>query len=203
VDGEGGQARALPASSRAGQMGTRLLRTARERGVTPSALPALELAHRLAMEPRVLRLADDHDPLYLHPGRSALILLMDVAEEREEVLAASLLVESEVPDLRVPGPRIEEVMGGALAEAVAAVPGGDDEALAERLLTAAEEVRLIALAERLDHLRHAHLWSDHARRREAHQRAIEVYLPIALRTHAGLARRYQWWSGMFARRYLR
>ena len=183
-------------------MAARLVRTAREAGVAEGEIGGLQLAHALAMEPRLERLDDEHDPHLLHPGRSALVLMLDTAELRAPVLAAALLVESERPDLRLARGRIEQQVGGASAGMVAEVPLPDDEALAELLVTAGEEVRLIALAERLDHLRHAHLWTDLELRRRAHVQAIEVYLPIAERTHPVLARRYAWWCGMFSRRWL-
>ena len=192
-----------PGPTRSQHMAARVLRTAQEMGVAEVGLGALERAHSLAMAPRLENLDDDHDPHFLHPGRTALILLMDVGEARTDVLTAALLVESERPELKVPLARVREALGEAVAERVAAVPLPDDEELAERLVTADEEVRLIALAERLDHLRHAHLWSDLERRRSAHRSALEVYAPVAERTHPALARRYAWWCDMFARRHLR
>jgi (p)ppGpp synthase/HD superfamily hydrolase len=63
-------------------------------------------------------------------------------------------------------------------------------------------VQRIALAERLDQLRHAHLWPDPERRRRAHQEALSVYSPLAERASPKLARRYAWWCSMFARKYL-
>ena len=55
---------------------------------------------------------------------------------------------------------------------------------------APEEVQRIALAERLDHLRHAHLWTDRARQRAAHDVALRIYAPVAERVHPTMARRY-------------
>ena len=90
-----------------------------------------------------------------------------------------------------------------VAERVARVPLPDAEDLAERLLLAEPDVQLIALAERLDHLRHAHLWHDVEARRAAHASAARVYARIAERVHPTLARRYRWWCDMFERNYLR
>ena len=190
-------------AERAAQMAARVTRTAAEAGVTSQRLPMLELALDLAMNRRLETIPDEHDPLLLHPGRSALILLMDAGETRVDVLAAACLVESEMEEMRSPPARVREELGAVVATRVEAVPAADAEDLAERLVVAEEEERLIALAERLDHLRHAHLWMDGARRRHVHARAREVYLPIAERTHPTIARRYQWWCEMFSRRHLR
>jgi hypothetical protein len=62
-------------------------------------------------------------------------------------------------------------------------------------------VRLLALAERLDHARHLHL-REPAVRAGFHRSVGEIYLPIAHRTHPRLARRYDWWWRMFRRRFL-
>ena len=183
-------------------MADRLVRTARRVGTPEEALGLVERGHALAMGPRLQRLEDDHDPDFLHPGRTALVLLLDVEEARPEVLAAALCVESERAELRVSVAGVAEVLGEAVAEMVAGVPLPDAEDLAELLVTADDDVRRIALAERLDHLRHAHLWNDPVRRRKAHAGAESVYLPVAERTHPTLARRYRWWCGMFGRRYL-
>ena len=67
-------------------------------------------------------------------------------------------------------------------------------------MVAAEPVRLVALAERLDHLRHAHLRQDLGAAREAWERASRVYLPVAERTDRTLARRYASWCRTFPRR---
>lgn len=181
-------------------MGTRVVRTARERGVEEAGLDLLERMHRTAMRPRDERASDSHDPDYLHPGRSALILLQDVDETDPLTLATTLVLDSRCrewspSDVEIEDPRVRELRR--------AVPlsGADD--LAERLVVGDERVRRIALAERLDHLRHAHLWSDREQRRSAHEEAVAVYAPVADRTHPQLARRYAWWCRMFGARHLR
>jgi (p)ppGpp synthase/HD superfamily hydrolase len=170
-------------------------------------LALLERAHALAMEPRLGAGLDDHDPDFLHPGRTALILLLDAAETRAEVLAAAMLAETRRRELRVDLARVREVLGAGpgadVAERVAAVPLPDAADLAERLLLAEREVQLVALAERLDHLRHAHLWRDLEEKRDAHASAVQAYAGIADRVHPTLARRYRWWCEMFERNYLR
>lgn len=197
------------AAARARAMGERVLRTAREVGTPEAELPLLERAYALAMAPRLDARLGSHDPHLLHPGRSALILLLDTAEVRGAVLAAAMLAESERPELGASAARareglMEREVGAAAAEAALAwaaeVPMPGDEDLAERLVVADEEVQRAALAERLDHLRHAHLWGDPERARSAHARAVEVYLPVAERVHPVLARRYLWWCEAFARK---
>jgi len=185
-------------------MELRLERAAKKAGVPGEGLELLARAHTLAMEPRRTRLGGQRHPDFLHPGRSALILLLDAAVAEPLLLAGATLAESEREDLRVPGGRIAAALGEAVAGFVTGlpspVPDGPD--LMELLVTAEDGARLVALAERLDHLRHAHLWTDLAARRAAHAQAVEVWAPVAARTHPRLADRYRWWIGMFSRRHL-
>lgn len=80
-------------------------------------------------------------------------------------------------------------------------PRTDPDTLLERLVTAPEPARLVALAERLDHARHLHL-GDRAAWAGVHRETCEIYLPVAERTHDVLARRLRWWCGTFAERFL-
>jgi len=187
---------------RSDHMAVRLSRTVRELGGGEDVAAFVGLAHRAAMAPRVRVIEDDHDPDFLHPGRSALVLLLDLGDLRPAVLAAAMSLDSERPELALPVALVREVLGNEVEELVAGVPLPGDEALAEKLVTADDLVRRVALAERLDHLRHAHLWPDPERRRRAHARAVAVYAPVAARTHPALARRYAWWCRMFERRHL-
>lgn len=186
---------------RGAAMAASVVRAARTLGVGLDGLARLSRAHALAMEPRVAALDDDHHPLFLHPGRSLLVLLRDVGCGDVTLLAAAALAESEDAPFRVQHDSIRAAVGGDAAELVAALPISGDEDLAERLVTAPEPVRLVALAERLDHLRHAHLREADARwRRSVHDEAEAVYRPVAHRTHARLAQRYDHWCRTFARR---
>jgi (p)ppGpp synthase/HD superfamily hydrolase len=187
-------------------MAERVLRTARETGATAAELPLLGRAHALAMEPRLRQSVGAHHPDLLHPGRTALILLLDTAERRAGVLAAALLAESERPELAAARHDVVRELGPEGAEAVAvldALPDPRSDDLAESLLLAPEDVQRVALAERLDQVRHAHLWNDPERARAAHRKAVDVYAAIAERVHPKLARRYDWWCAMFERNYLR
>jgi hypothetical protein len=98
---------------------------------------------------------------------------------------------------------LEDARGREVAGLLREVPLPDAEDLAERLLIADPAVQLIAVAERLDQLRHAHLWNDPARARAAHDLAVRVYAAIAERVDATLSRRYDWWCRMFERKHLR
>lgn len=182
------------------QMGLRVTRTARELGLVESDLERLARAHRAAMAVRNELARDDHDPAYLHPGRSALILLQDVAETDAEVVAAAMVVDSQSPEW-APAPAEIGDPGVATLAGEVPVSGADD--LAERLVVGDDRLRRVALAERLDHLRHAHLWDDFDARRAAHREAEAIYAPVAERTHPVLARRYAWWCRMFGARHLR
>jgi len=99
----------------------------------------------------------------------------------------------------VPGGRIAAELGPALADWVASVPlPGVD--VAEALVTAPEAVRMVALAERLDHCRHAKFWPERADQDRIHGEAMAVYGPVAERTDEALARRFAHWSEAFGRR---
>jgi hypothetical protein len=188
-------------------MAERVLRTARETGAAAPDLPLVADAHALAMAPRLRLGVGPHHHDLLHPGRTALILLLDTGERRADVLAAAVLAESERPELAAQRADVMRSLAGSEADRVLALldalPSAGSEELAERLLLASEEVRLVAVAERLDQLRHAHLWNDLQRARAAHREAVAVYAAIAERVHPKLARRYDWWCAMFERNHLR
>lgn len=191
----------MTTADRGAAMAASVARTARSFGVTPGGLRTLAAAHTLAMEPRVDLLDDDHDPRFLHPGRTALILMRDVGVVEGGVLAAACLVESEEARFRIEADRIRQAVGDEVAEVVAAVPLPLSEALAEELVTAGTTVRLVALAERLDQLRHVHLLgADAAWQAAALEQAQAIYLPVAERTNERLAGRYRHWCRAFARR---
>jgi (p)ppGpp synthase/HD superfamily hydrolase len=177
----------------------RVGRTLEDMALGADDVALVQAAHRLAMEPRRERLGDPHHPDFLHPGRTVLILAVDAGVRDPIVLAAGALLESERADLRVPGERIAAELGAALADWVASVPlpGGD---IAEALVTAPTTVRMVALAERLDHCRHAKFWPERADQDRIHGEAMAVYGPVAERTDEALARRFAHWSEAFGRR---
>ena len=192
----------MGSTDRAARMGRRLEGTALSLGVDPSGLRLVGRAYALAMEPRREALEDDHDPDYLHPGRCAVILMDDLDQTDSKVIAAGSLVETERPELAVDPTRIASDLAVDVADLVSRTPRPGSADLAEALVVEDLSVRLIALVERLDQLRHAHLWADMERKGRAHREAEGVYLPVARRTHPTLARRYAWWCSMFRRRYL-
>lgn len=188
-------------SGRAAQMARSLASTARSHGLGDDEVGALAGAHSLAMTPRVDVLEDDHHPAYLHPGRSALILLRDVGRVDVSVLVVAALHESLDVHLRVGAEELEEHVGPAALEALASIPHPGDERLVERLLMLGPGLSLAALAERLDHLRHLHvradlvdLWPD------SYQEVVEAWLPFARRVHPKLAVRYAHWARTFVKR---
>ena len=184
-------------------MAASIVRTSRSHGVAEQGIDLVSRAHALAMVPRVASLEDDHHPLYLHPGRTVLVLLRDAGVTDAGVLAAAALMESEDAEFRVEAGRVEAEMGRAVLEIVTAVPQADSDTLAEALVGAELSVRLVAVAERLDHLRHAHQREDQAWRDRIHAQAVAVYQPIAERTNERLAGRYRHWRRAFERRFLR
>lgn len=188
-------------SERADLMARSLRATARSRGHDDGALDALDRVHAMAMAARVARLDDDHHPAYLHPGRSALVLLHDVGEVDPVVLVVAMLHESEDPGLRVPYDALVEDVGPAAATALASIPLPGDDRLVERLVGLGPGTALAALAERLDQLRHLHVRPDLADRwADAYEEVVGVWLPFSARTHGTLARRYAHWARTFVRR---
>lgn len=180
-------------------MGRRIVETGRDRGWIDSDLARVEGVHAAAVAVRREAGVGEHDGDYLHPGRSALVLLLDVDERDASVLGAAIAFDSEHPEWTLAGPIAADP---ELAQLVARIPPAGAEDLAERLVVADDRLRRAALAERLDHLRHAHLWTDAAARRRAHEEAVAVYAPVAERTHPMLARRFAWWCRMFGARHL-
>ena len=180
-------------------MGHRVVRHARALGVPQNDLSRISAAHDAALSVRVELADDDHDPRFLHPGRSALVLLIDTEERDPRVLAAAMGIDSENPDW---APDVARFGDDEVRGLIAQIPlaGADD--LAERLWSAEPEACRAALAERLDHLRHAHLWPDLEERRRAHREAVSIYAPMAERTHPKLAHRFAWWCRMFGARHL-
>lgn len=181
-------------------MAASLTRTARTSGVPAAGMRLLAAAHARAMEPRVAVFDDDHHPAYLHPGRTALILLRDVGVAEGALLAAATLVESRDARLRVPLAEVERVAGPEVRAHVASVPLAGAAGLAERLVTLPGDALLVALAEHLDHLRHAHLDPEKRGWPELHAEASAVWGPLAERAHPVLARRYAHWIRTFAKR---
>ena len=154
--------------------------------------PVLE-ANAAALLHRLDVLRDEEHFEALHPSRTMLILLDDCDVVDATVLEAAASVESEHDALRVDDP-------SPLAASVP-LPHAQRERLLEELVIASGEVRLLALAERLDHARHLHL-RDRLEWAAFHASFGAVYLPIAHRTHPRLARRFDWWWRMFQRRFL-
>jgi len=167
-----------------------------------------------AMRHRRQGLPDEDDFRYLHPGRVVLILLSDLEERDPGALEAGALAESRDVALRAEGapPLPQPDWWGASDGGVAASGTGGDEAptpegggpaaapgvlsdeeLLEALVTASPRIQRLALAEALDQLRHAHLWSEARHRARAAALARGVFLPLAGRAHPILERRLGWW----------
>jgi (p)ppGpp synthase/HD superfamily hydrolase len=182
-------------------MAASLARTARTFGVDGPGVALLNQAYALAMAPRVDHLDDDHHPLYLHPGRTALILLRDAGVTEAAVLAAACVTESEDEIFALDEGDVRSALGDEVAGLAAALPRPRGPGWVEDLVSAADHIRLVVLAERLDHLRHAHLRAaGNEWERAVHAEGGAVYLPVAERTNPTLARRYRHWYRMSSRR---
>jgi hypothetical protein len=202
-------------------MGDRLTKAAADLGAGREGVAYILQAYAGAMRLREGRGLSDEDPDFLHPGRTVLILLEDVAEIDPRVLAVGALTESRRDELRLDSERVERLLApsqvrmrstlGDLSEgtqwwrALPPLGWGDvsseahdrerlrDERRLEDLVTAPPPVQRIALAEALDQIRHAHLWSSLEDRRRAVAIARRVMHPLATRVDDVLARRYDWW----------
>ena len=179
-------------------MEARVARTLEDAGLAAADVERVRAAHRLAMAPRRERLGDPHHPDFLHPGRTVLVLVLDTGFRDPVGLAAAALLESEDAELRVPEGRVRAELGDDVAGWLAAVPL-PGEGASEALVLAPEGVRLVALAERLDHCRHVRFRSDRRTQERFLEEAVTVYGPVAERTHLALARRFAHWAGAFAR----
>mgnify|MGYP001061998655 CR=1 FL=1 len=194
-------------TGRAADMAESVLRIAASRGVAEPGLDRIAAALTAALGRRQDRLCDDHDPAMLHPARTALVLLRDADVGDASLLAAGILLETRRPEL-ASGPaawaRLLDDEGVAILQG-APRPGAAD--LAEALVIRAPGPRAVSLVEHLDQLRHLHVETGgaelpgDARRRWDEVR--RVWLPVAERTHAGLARRYRHWVRVFGRRLQR
>lgn len=189
----GGGPRGLP--GRGDRMGDRLDRMLTAGGIHVLQRAQVMAVHRLAMEARDAaldggrlgegRLDDDHDPRYLHPGRTLLVFWEMATEADPPVDRAALvsllpvapLIDSRDPELRPSDARIDarintpihariEERGQDLGERVrrvqeVATAGGtpvpDPSAWLEAVLPEAAGVQVLVLAEAFDHARHLHV----------------------------------------------
>ncbi len=184
-------------------MADRVDRTAVALGVDRSGRDLIGTALGTAMARRVAAIDDDHDPDYLHPGRTVVVLMDDVGLVDPVALAAAGVLDTRRGDLEPSDREVTEHVSAAVTAFRNAVPRPGSDTLLEDLLAGEPIVVLVALAERLDQIRHAHMWGDLAEARTAHQEASEVYLKMAERTHARLAARYTSWCRNFGERYLK
>lgn len=189
-------------ASRAGAMAVRLAETAERLGIDLAGRDLIGAAFDLATARRLGAGLAEHDPDFLHPARTGLILMDDAGVADAPALAAALLAESRDPELR-PAPQTVRELGEEVADLVAALPDPDPvEGLLERLVTAGPTALLIAVAERLDHARHLHL-RPRAEWAAYHATTCAAYASAAARAHPTLHRRLAWWCRTFARRFLR
>ena len=188
--------------SRWEQMADRVDRTAAAAGVDRLGRDLIGMAIEAARAPRLAAIDDDHHPDYLHPGRTAVVLLDDVGLSDPVALAAACLLDTRRGDLEPPDREVTKHVSAAVTAFRSVVPRPGSVTLLEDLLASEPDVVLVALAERLDQVRHAHMWGALTEARAAHQEASEVYLKMAERTHARLAARYTNWCRAFGEGYL-
>ena len=142
---------------------------------------------------------DPEGPVYLHPARTVLILVADAELYDVDALAAAALLETHHPDLAAEASCAPTERAGALLAAVPRPAATDDDELRERLVSAEPEVRLVALAERLDHARHLRQYPE-SEWLPMYRGVRDVYLPVAEWSDRLLGARYRRWATAFARR---
>ncbi len=158
----------------------------------------------IAMAPRRESLTDHHDPAFLHPGRSVLVLLHDVRPLEVESLVLGALHESQEPTLRADPGAVGRALGPEVVDRLAGFPLPGAERIVERLVLLDRTSAVAVLAERLDHLRHLHLGAAIWREWEAvHEEVERAWLPFAHRVDARLSTRFEHWSRVFRRRQAR
>jgi hypothetical protein len=172
------------------RMSRRIRRTLEEAGLEADGVVR---SHEVAMAHRRARLADDHHPHFLHPGRTVLVAVGDAELRDPELLALAPLLDSLHPELAPGGGGVVLPLPlRGLADPDGA-PVPDPDTLLESLVTLDAEPLALVLSEALDHLRHLHLSDDPALQRRVALRTEAVLLPLAGRMGGTLDRRYRWW----------
>jgi hypothetical protein len=188
---------------RAAAMARRLHRAALTTGLARTDADLIVRCFEHAMKRRAAVIPDPQHPDYLHPARTALILMEDTGMTHAGAIAAAILYDSELAGLAMSAAEIEAV-AGAGASAVATElpqPTMDDTELTEALVVAGAHTRDAAIAERLDHARHLHM-GPRERWLPFHERIMDVYLPLCARAHPMLGRRLHRWAEAFQWRFL-
>jgi len=189
---------------RAGRMAERLRWTALRVGLGAEEARLLADSFLEGMRHRARVIPDDHHPDYLHPARTALILLDDMEVRDPAVLSAAVLSDTSRPDLAATEAEVLRIAGPEAARIAGSLPPGsaDPRDLTETLVTAPPGVLALYLAGQLDHARHLHL-GDPAGWLQGYERVIAFFLPLAQRCHPLLAMRFERWARAFRRRFLR
>lgn len=163
------------------------------------AVMLIHAAVEAALEPRDKVIEDDHDPRCLAPARTVRILLADTSCRDVDALAAAPFVDSVdsfSADTTVLTARARELLGS-----VPLPTSRDDDTLLERLVSAPPAAGVVAIAERLDQVRHMHMRPDLPW--EAMLASVRsAYIPAARRLEPQLERRLARWADAFDRRLL-
>lgn len=167
-------------SARAREMIARVEKLWMDAEIPRSARDSLIERAEQVMEARTSLFADDHHPAFLHPLRTAQLLL-EADETDPRAHTAALVLDTEGP-----GPNSDR------DDVTDLVTAGPDERL-ERLVLADPWLRNAWLAERLDQIRHLHLWAGPERTRAALERAEREEQPLAGRVGGRLERAWSDW----------
>jgi hypothetical protein len=198
-------------------MGRRVARALARAGVQADPIARVGVALELAMARRIERIQDDHDPRFLHPARTILVLVEDVGLLAPGPLVVAPLLDSVDPGLSASDEAVLGALGPETEEARRGLPrlpggllgpaSGDEEDAWFRAMSALEPVWLATmLAEALDHARHLHLLPSSEGRGLGAARVGRFMIPLASRCGAGmegadvLERRFGWWWRRVGRR---
>jgi hypothetical protein len=187
---------------RAEAMAVRLRRTAGRFALSGANLDSLDECFRYVVGLRLQAWPEPH-PDFLHPARTALILLDDVGIADVAALGSGLLYDSDRPDLSVSASDAAALGWNGAADLLAQFPpaGLDDSRLMESLVTLDPVPLAVVLSERLDHARHLH-FRPADRWQSSYRQVLDIYLPIAVRSSI-LAARFDAWAEAFSRRLMR
>jgi hypothetical protein len=183
-------------------MAVRLRRTAGRFALSDADLKSLDECFRFVMSKRLQAWPEPH-PDFLHPARTALILLDDIGIADPAALCSGLLYDSDRLDLSVSASDARTHGWDAAADFLAQfpLPDLDSSELMESLITLDPVPLAVVLSERLDHARHLH-FQPADRWQPFYHQIRDVFLPVAARSSL-LAPRFDAWAEAFSRRLMR
>lgn len=185
-----------PLHERGAAMVQRVLVTvAHAMNAEPAAMVADAARHAIGLRHAL----DPEGPVYLHPARTVLILVADCELHDADALVSAALLETHHLELAAGAGAAPTARAARILADVPRPGRMDADEVRESLVIAEPEVRLIALAERLDHARHLRQYPE-SEWLPMYLGIRDAYLPVAEWTHRLLGARYRRWADAFASR---